>query len=124
MKKIIYFLVLLIALGIGAYVFFLNHASFTDFQLGVVAVMVIFLLIFGSYGLYAENLFKRLKEKGKTDNLCIEASYRVQQKGLIGKILLFPFMKIKSSNSVVISFFGALAWVIILMIVFQALKKG
>ncbi|HPE33226.1 MAG TPA: hypothetical protein PLI65_00350 [Bacteroidales bacterium] len=124
MKKIIYFLVLLIALGIGAHVFFLNRTSFTDFQLGVVALVVIFLLIFGSYGLYAENLFKRLKEKGKTDNLCIEASYRVQQKGLIGKILLFPFMKIKSSNSVVISFFGALAWVIILMIVFQALKKG
>lgn len=124
MKKIIYFLVLLIALGIGAYVFFLNRVSFTDFQLGVVALVVIFLLIFGGYGLYAENLFKRLKEKGKTDNLCIEASYWVQQKGLIGKILLFPFMKIKSSNSVVISFFGALAWVIILMIVFQALKKG
>jgi len=43
--------------------------------------------------------------------------------GMVGRLFLFPFVKIKSGNSFVVSFLGALAWVIILMIIFQALKK-
>jgi hypothetical protein len=123
MKKLIYLAAILGSLFLLMITFYLHRDVITDFQLGINVLAALFLAIFGAYGLYAEMLFKRLRASGKTENLCVEASYLIQKKGLIGKTLFFPFLKIKSSNSIVISFLGALAWVIILLIVFQAIKK-
>lgn len=123
MKKILYLAVIIAALVLITFTFIPLHASFANFRLMVNTLISFFLLVFGAYGLYAEMLFNRLKASGKTENLCVEASYLIQKRGLISKILLFPFIKIKSSNSVVISFFGAFTWVVILMIIFQVFTK-
>ncbi|MBE0638317.1 MAG: hypothetical protein IH598_07345 [Bacteroidales bacterium] len=124
MKKLIYLAAIIAALVLIVFTFYLQYRTITDFQLGINVLIVLFLTVFGAYGLYAENLFKLLRASGKNENLCVEASYFIQKKGWLGKILLFPFIKIKSSNSVVISFFGAFTWVVILLIIFQAIKKG
>lgn len=123
MKKLIYLAAILGSLFLFIITFYLHRDVITDFQLGINVLAALFLAIFGAYGLYAEILFKRLRASGKTENLCVEASYLIQKKGFIGKTLFFPFLKIKSSNSFVISFLGALAWVIILLIIFQAINK-
>lgn len=124
MKKFIYLIAILTALVLLLFTFFIETDQLTGFQKGVSVFTCFFLTVFGFYGFYAENLFTRLKASGKTENLCVEASYLIQKKGTIGKILLFPFIKIKSSNSFVISVLGAFAWVIIVLIIFQAIKKG
>jgi len=66
--------------------------------------------------LYAEMLWKKFRAKGINENLCVEANYYVQKKGFFGRLFLFPFIKIKSSNSIVVSLLGTLAWVIIISV--------
>jgi hypothetical protein len=74
-------------------------------------------LVFGSYGLYAEYLWKKFRAAGKHENLCVEANYYIQKKGFFSRMFLFPFTKIKSSNSFFVSLLGAIAWVIIISII-------
>jgi len=80
-------------------------------------IVVLFLLMFGIYGLIGEKLLKKLAIQNP-DSLEIEASYYIRKKGFIGKFFLFPFIHIKSRHSIIIAFFGSLVWMIILMIVY------
>jgi hypothetical protein len=123
MKKIIYLAAIAAALFLAVHSFYLRQTPVSDFGLGINFLISFFLIVFGAYGLYAERLFNHFRSQGKTENLCVEASYHVQKMGMVGRLFLFPFVKIKSGNSFVVSFLGALAWVIILMIIFQAIKK-
>lgn len=124
MKKIIYLTSLLAALYLALHALIFVPAGISPLMQGIHAAAGFFLLVFGAYGLYAEKLFKRFQSEGKHENLCVEASYHVQKMGFPGKVLLFPFIKIKSSNSFVISFFGAITWLVIGLIIFQAISKG
>jgi len=122
MKKIIYFLAIVGALIAISYAFVVIYKSATTFMLFLYVMLALFLLLFGTYGLIAEMLRKRFAARG-LENFCVEANYYVRKKGFFGRMFLFPFMKIKSKNSLVISFFGALTWVIIILIVLQAFLK-
>ncbi len=123
MKKFIYLATLIGAISLTAHTFIVYNELNADFYLAIKLLIAFFLAVFGIYGLYAERLFNRFKKLGKTENLCVEAGYYIQNKGLISRLLLFPFLKIKSSNSLVISFLGATTWIAILIIIFQALRK-
>jgi len=122
MKKIIYFLAIVGALFAISYAFIVIYKSATTFVLFLYAMLALFLLLFGIYGLIAEMLRKRFEARG-LENFCVEANYYVRKKGFFGRIFLFPFMKIKSKNTFVISFFGALTWIIIISIVLSAILK-
>ncbi len=124
MKKIIYLTAILASLYLTLHAVAFVPPDMSALMQGVYMAFGFFLLVFGSYGLYAEKLFKRFISEGKHENLCVEASYHVQKMGFPGKVLLFPFIKIKSSNSFVISFFGAITWLVIGLIIFQAISKG
>lgn len=120
MKKIIYYFSITTAIIVAAYAYFVVFNEITEFELALYSLLAFFLLVFGAYGLYAEKLWSRFRAQGKTENFCVEANFYVQKMGFAGKLLLFPFMKIKSRNSFVIAFLGAIAWVIILLIVMKA----
>jgi hypothetical protein len=124
MKQILYIMAILLAIIIAMIVLFFRHDEINEFQIAIRLLPAFFLLVFGIYGLYAELLFKKLRMSGKTNNLCVEASYLIQKRGILSKALLFPFLKIKSSNSLIISFFGALAWVVIALIIFHRFFKS
>ena len=123
MKKIIYYSAIAGSLFVAAWVYFVAFKGATGFQLMLFALLALFLLIFGLYGLKAESLMKKFIAQGKTENFCIEASYYAKNKGLIGKIFLFPFMKVKSKNSLVISFLGSVAWMVIILIALKLFVK-
>ncbi len=123
MKKIIYYLSVVLAILVLIYAYAVNFSQANRFALLMYSLLGLFLMIFGMYGLYAEWLWKIFREKGVTQNFCIEASYYVQKRGFLSKILLFPFTKIKSKNSLIIAFFGSLAWIIIILVLAQALQK-
>lgn len=116
MKKIFFNLLILFSILISAWLIFSVFNEINAFQLILYCLLAFFLVVFGVYGLYAEMLWKKFRKQGKTENLCVEASYYAREKGFLGKVFLFPFIKIKSSNSVVVSFLGALAWVIIVSV--------
>jgi hypothetical protein len=122
MKKIIYFVAIVGALIAISYAFIVIYKSATNFELFLYIMLALFLLLFGIYGLIAEMLLKRFEARG-LENFCVEANYYVRKKGFFGRIFLFPFMKIKSKNSLVISFFGALTWIIIILIILSAILK-
>lgn len=122
MKKIIYFVAIVGALIAISYAFIVIYKSATNFELFLYIMLALFLLLFGIYGLIAEMLRKRFEARG-LENFCVEANYYVRKKGFFGRIFLFPFMKIKSKNSLVISFFGALTWIIIILIILSAILK-
>lgn len=123
MKKIIYLLSVIFSALVVVYGYVLVFDQITRLALLMYTLLGLFLLFFGLYGLYAEWLWKKFRKKGITQNLCIEASYFVQKKGFFARILLFPFTKIKSNNSLVIAFFGSLAWIIIVLVLAQAFQK-
>lgn len=123
MKKFLYSITIIAALFILVKIVLTDQEQVTEYELIINLLAACFLLIFGIYGLYAEILFGRLRKSGKTENLCVEASYMIQKRGLISKIVLFPFLKIKSSNSFVISFLGALSWMVIFLIIIQVFFK-
>jgi hypothetical protein len=123
MKKIIYYSTIAGSLFVAAWVYFVAFNGATGFQLMLFALLALFLMIFGLYGLKAESLMKKFIAEGKTENFCIEASYYAKNKGLIGKIFLFPFMKVKSKNSLVISFLGSIAWMVIILIALKLFVK-
>ena len=123
MKKIIYYSAIALGLFLAAYAYFVSYDLISEFQLLLYSVLALFLVIFGLYGLKAESLMKKFVAEGKTDNFCIEASYYAKNKGVLGKLFLFPFMKVKSKNSLVISFLGAFAWIVILLIVLKLFIK-
>jgi len=122
MKKIIYFLAIVGALFAISYAFIVIYKSATTFVLFLYVMLALFLMLFGIYGLIAEMLRKRFEARG-LENFCVEANYYVRKKGFFGRMFLFPFMKIKSKNSLVISFFGALTWIIIISIILSAILK-
>jgi hypothetical protein len=122
MKKIIYSLAIVAGIFVFSYAFVVSYKNITRFELFLYGLLTLFLLLFGIYGLIAEMLWKKFEAKGVV-NFCVEANYYARKKGFFGRIFLFPFTKIKSKNSFVISFFGALTWVIILVIVLQAFLK-
>jgi len=119
MKKIIYYLTIVLGLFVGAYTYFEVFNTITEFELLLLSLLALFLVIFGLYGLKAESLMNKFIAEGKTENFCVEASYYAKNKGMLGKLFLFPFMKVKSKNSLVISFLGSLAWIVILLIVIK-----
>lgn len=121
MKKIFYYFSIAAALLLWVYAGAFVFNEITEFQLLMYALLGLFLLIFGAYGLYAERLWKKFARQGKTENFCVEANYHVRKLGLAGKVFLFPFIKIKSSNSIIIALLGAIAWVIIVLIIFRVL---
>ena len=123
MKKIIYYLAIVGSLFVAAYAYFIALNEITEFQLLLYTLLALFLLIFGLYGLKAESLMKKFIAQGKIENFCIEASYYAKNKGILGKIFLFPFMKIKSKNSLVISFMGSFAWMVIILIAIKLFVK-
>ncbi len=123
MKKIIYYFAIASALFITAWIYFEVFNEITELQLLLGTLLALFLLIFGLYGLKAESLMKKFIAEGKTENFCVEASYYAKNKGLIGKLFLFPFMKIKSKNSLVISLLGSTAWMVIILIVLKLFLK-
>ena len=123
MKKIIYYSAIALGLFLAAYAYFVSYDLISEFQLLLYSVLALFLVIFGLYGLKAENLMKKFDAEGKTENFCIEASYYAKNKGVLGKLFLFPFMKVKSKNSLVISFLGSFAWIVILLIVLKLFIK-
>ncbi|MCF8366099.1 MAG: hypothetical protein K9H16_09970 [Bacteroidales bacterium] len=121
MNKIIFYLAVLISILLSVYSYFIVFEDLTEFQLFLYSLASIFFLVFGFYGLYAEMLWKKFRHKGIRENLCVEANYYVQKKGFFGRVFLFPFIKIKSSNSIIVSLLGAAAWVIIISILFKAI---
>ncbi len=123
MKKIIYYSAIALGLFLAAYAYFVSYDLISEFQLLLYSVLALFLVIFGLYGLKAESLMKKFVAEGKTDNFCIEASYYAKNKGVLGKLFLFPFIKVKSKNSLVISFLGSFAWIVILLIVLKLFIK-
>jgi len=123
MKKIIYYFAIAGSLFVAGYVYFVAYNDATGFQLVLFALLGLFLLIFGLYGLKAESLMKKFIAQGKTENFCVEVNYYVRNKGILGKIFLFPFIKIKSKNSLVISFLGSVAWMIIILIAMKLFIK-
>ncbi len=120
MKRIIFYVSLATGIFIAVYAFFYVFEIPVQFRFVLYSMASVFFLLFGSYGLYAEQMWKNLRAKGKTENLCVEANYYIQRKGFFARLLLFPFIKIKSSDSIFISLLGALAWVIILSILLRA----
>jgi len=116
MKKIIFYCSIFLSVLISVYTYLLVFEAINEFQLFMYDLASVFFLIFGGYGLYAEMLWKKFRAKGINENLCVEANYYVQKKGFFGRLFLFPFIKIKSSNSIVVSLLGALAWVIIISV--------
>ncbi len=120
MKKIIYYFSIAVAIFTWVWIYLIEFENITEFMVAVYTALGLFLVIFGAYGLYAEKLWKRFRAQGKTENLCVEANYHVQKLGFLGRVFLFPFMKVKSSNSFVIAFLGALAWIIIFGIIAKA----
>lgn len=123
MKKIIYYFAIVVALFVLAWAYFEVFNQITEFELLLYSLLALFLLIFGLYGLKAESLMKKFVAEGKTENFCVEASYYAKNKGLIGKIFLFPFMKVKSKNSLVISFLGSAVWMVIILIALKLFLK-
>gem|GEM_PF-686861 len=121
MKKIIFYFSIILSLLISVYTYFVVYEGIDEFQLFMYSLSAVFFLIFGSYGLYAEMLWKKFRAKGINENLCVEANYHVQKKGFLGRMFLFPFIKIKSSNSIIVSLLGAMAWVIIISILFKVI---
>jgi hypothetical protein len=122
MKKFIFYLSILAGIAVAVYALTIHPLAETmskgeNFELLMFGMLALFLLITGAYGLYAEHLWKRFRARGKHENLCVEANYYVRRKGFVGRLFLFPFIKIKSTNSLFIAILGALAWVIILAIV-------
>jgi hypothetical protein len=85
-------------------------------------ILVIFLVIFGLYGIYGETFLRKLVKQSES-NLDADISYFIKRKGFFGKLFLFPFIHIKSKYSFVIAFFGSIAWIIILMIMYFGLIK-
>jgi hypothetical protein len=120
MKKAAFYFSVILGISLAVYAYALVFNDITEFQLLLYSLEALFLLIFGLYGLYAEKLWDRFRLQGKTDNLCVEASYHIRNMGFFARMLLFPFLKIKSSNSFVISFLGAIAWVIIVAVMLKA----
>jgi len=116
MKKIIFYCSIFLSVLISVYTYLLVFEEINEFQLFMYDLASVFFLIFGGYGLYAEMLWKKFRAKGINENLCVEANYYVQKKGFFGRLFLFPFIKIKSSNSIVVSLLGTLAWVIIISV--------
>lgn len=121
MKKFIFYLAILVSVLVAAWTLLAVFEEITEFQLLVYSLVSLFFLIFGAYGIYAEKLWKKFRANGKTENLCVEANYYIRKKGFFSRVFLFPFMKIKSSNSVVVSLLGAIAWVIIISILLKAI---
>ncbi len=120
MKKIIFYLSIFISISVAIYAFIFVYEVTFNFQLVMYALTSLFFIIFGLYGLYAEMLWEKFRKMGKTENFCVEANYYIQKKGYFGRLLFFPFIKIKSSNSFVVSFLGATTWIIILSILIKA----
>ena len=121
MKKIIFYFSIILSVLISVYAYLVVFEQINEFQLFLYDLASLFFLIFGSYGLYAEMLWKKFRAKGLSENLCVEANYYVQKKGFFGRLFLFPFIKIKSSNSIVVSLLGAIAWIIIISILSKAI---
>ena len=123
MKKIIYYV------AIAAGIFVVVRANYiASGEISLLSkmwdnILALFLFIFGAYGLKAESLIRKFTAEGKMDRFCIEANYYARQKGLLGKVFLFPFMKIKSKNSLFISLLGAITWIFIILIAFQTYVK-
>jgi hypothetical protein len=122
MKKFIFYLLILAGIAVVVYALVTHPLAESmrkgeSFELLITGMLALFLLITGAYGLYAEHLWKRFHAQGKHENLCVEANYYVRRKGFAGRVFLFPFIKIKSTNSLFIAILGAFAWVVILAIV-------
>jgi hypothetical protein len=120
MKNVIFIVTILISLLFAGYNLFWVLDDLNQLQLTVRLMIGLFLTLFGSYGLYAEKLWKYFRAKGKTENLCVEANYYVRKKGFFGRVFLFPFIKVNSSNSFVVAFLGALSWVVIISFLIKA----
>jgi hypothetical protein len=114
MKKFIFITAMVFATLIIGFNLFWFFDDLNELKITVRLMVGLFLALFSSYGLYAEKLWKYLKSKGKTENLCVEANYFVRKKGFFARVFLFPFIKVNSSNSLVVAFLGALTWVIII----------
>ncbi len=123
MKKINYYFAVCVALFITVCIYFEVLNEITALQLLLYTLLDLFLLIFGLYGLKAESLMKKFIYEEKTENFCIGAIYYAKNKGLIDKLFLFPFMKIKSKKSVVICFLGSTFWMVIILIVLKLFLK-
>lgn len=82
----------------------------------------VFLVIFGFYGIYGESILRKFVEQSGSA-IDAEISYFIKKKGFFGKLFLFPFIHIKSKYSFVIAFFGSIAWIIILMIIYLGFIK-
>lgn len=121
MKKIFFWFSIILSVLISIYAYLVVFEEINEFQLFMYSLGAVFFLIFGIYGLYAEMLWKKFRAKGINENLCVEANYYVQKKGYFGRLFLFPFIKIKSSNSIVVSLLGAIAWVVIISVFFKVI---
>lgn len=120
MKKVIFYFSITAGVMLAIYDYFVVFNDITEFEQLLLSLGALFLALFGAYGLYAESLWKHFRLQGKTENFCVEANYHIRQMGFLGKLFLFPFLKVKSSNSFVVSFLGAMAWIIIISIVLKA----
>jgi hypothetical protein len=121
MKKISFFAAIFFSAWLSGHTLLWAKADLNELQLTVRLMVALFLALFGSYGLYAEKLWNHFKSLGKTENLCVEANYYVRKKGFFGRVFLFPFIKVNSSNSFVVAFLGALTWVVIISFLIKAL---
>ncbi len=122
MKKIIYLSIIFFSILILVFFLFIPERPPSTIQSGLFILLSVFLAIFGIYGIIAERLIKIFREKG-SENICVDIFYYIKNKNAFVRLLLFPFMKIKSKNSLVYSFLGALVWVIIILIVGGTILK-
>jgi hypothetical protein len=120
MKKISFIAAIFFSAWLSSHTLFWAKEDLNDLQMTVRLMVALFFVLFGSYGLYAEKLWKQFKSLGKTENLCVEANYYVRKKGFFGRVFLFPFIKVNSSNSFVVAFLGALTWVVIISFLIKA----
>ncbi|MCD4678832.1 MAG: hypothetical protein K8S00_00450 [Bacteroidales bacterium] len=115
----IIYIISLVSGVIVFYVYSLPVLTTNYGSLPVISILtVVFLLLFGIYGLIGIRLCKTICNQNNMPNSEIEVSYYIRKKGLLGKLFLFPFIHIKSRYSLVIAFFGSLVWIVILMVIY------
>lgn len=122
MKKIIYTIAITFGILILVHTFLIVFNDISEFDLFLRGIAGMLLVLFGIYGLVAEMLLKKFRGKDAIA-FSIEANYWVRKKGFLGRIFLFPFMKVKSNNSMVIALLGTLTWMVILIIALQVILQ-
>lgn len=116
----IYIAGIVIGAGIAAYIYLVAFDSLSEDTLVSLTSVWVFPLVFGIYGFLAEKFLKWI-EAGKVDNLRMATLLWARMTGLVGVVLLLPFLFTKSKNPLLVAVVGSLFWALLLFIFFEAI---